>query len=70
MLKDLNSSFLVTAREFFRSRFRKFAEINRKYSQPRIRMTPLVRVSLFLLRLYLISMVIILVYKFISVATK
>ena len=39
----------------------KIKEINRKYSNPRLKMTPLVRFSLFALRLYLIMLVIILV---------
>jgi hypothetical protein len=38
--------------------------INKKYSQPRLKMTPLVKVSLLALRLYLIMLVIILSYKF------
>lgn len=42
----------------------KVKEINHKYSQPRLQMTPLVRASLLALRIYLIMLVIILVYKF------
>jgi hypothetical protein len=42
----------------------KVKEINRKYSKPRLKMTPLVRAALFALRLYLILLVIILIYKF------
>ena len=38
--------------------------INKKYSNPRLKMTPLVKVSLLALRLYLIMLVIILSYKF------
>jgi len=38
--------------------------INKKYSKPRLKMTPLVKVSLLALRLYLILLVIILSYKF------
>ena len=38
--------------------------INKKYSKPRLKMTPLVKVSLLALRLYLIMLVIILSYKF------
>ena len=45
----------------------KVKEINKKYSKPRLKMTPLVRTSLLILRLYLIMLVIILVYKFITV---
>jgi hypothetical protein len=39
-------------------------EINKKYSKPRLKMTPLVSASLLALRLYLIMLVIILIYKF------
>jgi hypothetical protein len=42
----------------------KVKEINQKYSQPRLHMTPLVKASLLALRIYLIMLVIILVYKF------
>ncbi len=38
--------------------------INKKYSKPRLKMTPLVKVSLLALRLYLIMLVVILSYKF------
>ncbi len=38
--------------------------INKKYSKPRLKMTPLVRFSLLALRLYLIMLVVILSYKF------
>jgi hypothetical protein len=42
----------------------KVKEINQKYSQPRLHMTPLVKASLLALRIYLIMLVVILVYKF------
>ena len=42
----------------------KVREINQKYSQPRLHMTPLVKASLLALRIYLILLVMILVYKF------
>ncbi len=41
-------------------------EINAKYRTPRIQMTPMVRLSLLALRVYLIVMLLILLYKFIS----
>lgn len=47
----------------------KIKEINEKYSQPRLMMTPLVKVSLLVLRLYLIMLVIILLYKFYTVVS-
>lgn len=43
---------------------RKVEKINQKYSKPRLKMTPLVKISLLALRIYLIMLVIILVYKF------
>lgn len=50
---------------FVLKRWRKaIYNINKKYSKPRLKMTPLVRFSLLALRLYLIMLVIILSYKF------
>lgn len=42
-------------------------ETNRKYKTPRLKMTPMVRISLLLLRAYLIGMILLLIYKFITV---
>jgi hypothetical protein len=42
----------------------KVREINYKYREPRLEMTPLVKASLLALRIYLIILVIILCYKF------
>jgi hypothetical protein len=42
-------------------------DINRKYSQPRIKITPMVSFALLMLRCYLILLVGILIYKFIVV---
>ena len=47
--------------------FEAIREINQKYKTPRIKMTPLVSISLLVLRLYLIGMVVILLYKFVTV---
>jgi hypothetical protein len=47
----------------------KIREINAKYSQPRLKMTPLVKYSLLVLRLYLIFLVVILMYKFYTVVS-
>ncbi len=41
-------------------------DINAKYRTPRIKMTPLVTISLWALRIYLIAMLLILVYKFLT----
>jgi len=51
--------------EFFKDTLTTVKSINRKYAQPQIKMTPMVKVSLLSLRLYLIFLVGILVYRFI-----
>ncbi len=43
-------------------------EINEKYKKPSIKMTPLVSISLLLLRIYLLGMVLLMCYKFVSLA--
>jgi hypothetical protein len=47
----------------------KVKEINEKYSQPRLKMTPLVKAMLLILRIYLIMLVVILVYRFYTVVS-
>jgi hypothetical protein len=44
----------------------KVAEINERYRTPRIRMSRGVKVALLMLRLYLLFLVVILAYKFIT----
>jgi hypothetical protein len=51
----------------FRDFLEAIREINRKYRTPRIKMTRMVSVSLLMLRIYLIGMLLLLVYKFITV---
>ncbi len=51
-------------RGFLSDRFRPFVEITQKYKTPRIKMTRQVKIALLLLRIYLIVMVGILVFKF------
>lgn len=41
-------------------------DINQKYHQPRVQITPGVKFALLALRLYLLAMVILLLYKFIT----
>lgn len=64
---DLSEENLVV--RTFKRWTAKIKEINEKYSQPRLKMTPLVKVSLLVLRLYLIMLVIILLYKFYTVVS-
>jgi hypothetical protein len=47
-------------------RFQKIREINRKYAKPRIKMTKAVKFALLMLRLYLLFLVGLLFYKFIT----
>lgn len=55
--------------DFARDGVETVREINRKYRTPRIRMTRWVKLSLLLLRLYLIVLVLILFYKFLTMVT-
>jgi hypothetical protein len=48
----------------------KIREINRRYATPRINMSTAVRASLLTLRIYLIVLVGLLAYKFITVLTQ
>lgn len=56
--------------KFFSSRFYTFKQINKKYSTPRIKTTKTVRISLLMLRIYLLTMVVILIYKFATLVIK
>lgn len=51
-----------------KSLFTQIREINQRYKKPKLKMTPLVRISLIGLRIYLLAMVLIMVYKFIMIA--
>jgi len=42
----------------------KIAEINQRYAEPKITMSPSVKLALLLLRLYLVFLVLLLAYKF------
>jgi hypothetical protein len=53
----------------FRDLIQAIRDINEKYKTPRVKTTRLVSFSLLLLRIYLIGMLLLLLYKFISVVT-
>ena len=57
-------------KEFFKGRFIKIKEINRRYAKPRVKMTKGVKIALLLLRLYLILLVGILILKFIMMVKQ
>jgi hypothetical protein len=44
---------------------RKVREINRRYREPRITMSPAVRIALLALRIYLLALVLLMVVKFV-----
>ena len=54
-------------KRFFDNRFVRIKEINEKFSVPRVKMTPVVRYALVFLRFYLLFLVGILIYKFITI---
>jgi hypothetical protein len=45
-------------------------EINRKYSKPRIKMTPMVKIALLSLRIYLIILIGIMLFKFVTMLKR
>jgi len=54
-------------REFFKYHFNKIREINRKYAKPRATMTKGTGLALLILRVYLIILMGILFFKFITI---
>ena len=50
-----------------RNLFAKFAAINARYREPRIEMSGAVRLSLLLLRVYLLVLVALMIYKFVLI---
>ena len=60
----MSITIIQSFRDFLLQIFDIVGEINQKYATPRIQMTPLVRRALLALRLYLLALVGILVYKF------
>jgi hypothetical protein len=53
-----------------RNLFTKIAAINSRYREPRIEMSRAVRVSLMVLRVYLLALVALMVYKFVLIVTQ
>lgn len=53
-------------KDFLQRRFSTVAAINRRYATPRVKTTRMVKVALFMLRLYLLILVAILFYKFLT----
>jgi hypothetical protein len=53
-------------RDFFSHNFAKIREINQKYAKPNVEMSGWVKASLLFLRVYLILLVGLLLYKFIT----
>jgi hypothetical protein len=54
----------------FRNLFVKFAAINSRYREPRIAMSGPVRLSLLVLRVYLLALVALMIYKFVLIVTQ
>jgi len=54
----------------FRNFIGAIREINKKYKTPRLKMTRMVSISLLMLRLYLIGMLLLLLYKFVTIVAQ
>ena len=50
--------------------FEKIAAINSRYREPRIEMSGAVRMSLLVLRVYLLALVGLMIYKFVLIVTQ
>jgi hypothetical protein len=61
-----NSLLLGRVREHIRRQYSIITEINRKYATPRITMSRWVKISLLFLRVYLIFLVLLLGYRFLT----
>ncbi len=61
--KDL---FLRPLKRLYVNAFAQIAEINMKYKTPHIKTTPMVKFTLVVLRVYLLVLIGMLVYKFVS----
>jgi hypothetical protein len=53
-----------------RNLFAKFGAINSRYREPRIEMSGAVRLSLLVLRVYLLALVALMIYKFVLIVTQ
>ena len=53
-----------------RNFFDKFTAINSRYREPRIAMSGAVRLSLLVLRVYLLALVALMIYKFVLIVTR
>jgi hypothetical protein len=58
--------FLKSIQRFWKQNWNKIQDINERYQTPRIEMSPAVRWTLLFLRFYLLFLVGLLVYKFIT----
>ncbi len=54
----------------FKNLFGKIHAINARYREPRIEMSGAVRLSLLVLRVYLLALVALMIYKFVLVVTQ
>jgi hypothetical protein len=66
MFKNFKQFYNGRVQKFFQKHFHRIHEINRQYATPRIQMTKPVKIILLVLRLYLLLLVGILIFKFIT----
>ena len=68
MFENLREWVDIRVFEVVRGWLSVITDINKKYAKPRIKMTSGVKTALLLLRLYLIFLVLVLGYRFVSLA--
>lgn len=65
-----NELLFRPVKQFFKNSFSQVSEINKKYAHPHIKTSPAVKFSLLMLRIYLILLIGILVFKFYTTVVK
>jgi len=69
MVFSIQNGIIETVKTVFANGVAAVVAINRKYAHPKITMSPAVKASLLLLRLYLLFLVVLLAYKFYTIVT-
>jgi len=70
MIKIFNVLILRPVKQFFKNTFSQIKEVNKKYAQPSIKIGQAAKVALFMLGIYIITVLVILCYKFYATVVK
>jgi hypothetical protein len=65
-----NGLILRSVKRFFKNTFSQINEVNKKYAEPSIKIGQAAKVALFMLGVYIITILVILCYKFYATVVK